>query len=486
MLPYLLLAPPIAASMFFLAKTEPALRRLSIACSTVIAVLAGLVAVPVLISGTPMVGGLWRVDGFAAILILLVGFVQWTATLVSSPYLREELHEKIISFRKARVYHALLQLFVLSMLLVLAANNIGIMWIALEGTTLATTLLVAFYIREGSLEAAWKYIVLCSVGISLGLLGVLLVFYAATTAGLGASADVLNWTTLQKIAPMLSPRIMRWAFVFIFVGYGAKVGLVPMHTWLPDAHGRTPSPISGMLSGVLLNIALFAILRYKGLVDVTLGGSDWTNRLFLVLGAMTFILPAAFILVQRNYKRLLAYSSIEHMGFITFCIGLGAPGALAAIVHLIGHSLIKPMLFFGTGNFLLRWKSTKIVQIGPVMTSLPYTGTMFLLGLLALLATPPSPMFLSEYLAFAGAITRHPFLVMGMLLAGTVVFAGFLRNLMPMLFSKQPDTVTAPVERWNISHTAMALHLVAVVAFGILVLSPTTQAFLTNIVATIF
>lgn len=485
MLMLLFLVPCVAALTMYFAKTEPTLRWLAMGWSTVVAGVIAAIVTPVLSTGVPFAMGDWHIDGFAAILMALVGFVQWTATLVSGPYLKEELHEKIVSLKQVRMYYALMQLFVLSMVLTLSANNIGIMWIALEGTTLATTLLVAFYTYDGSLEAAWKYIVLCSVGISLGLLGVLLVYYAATNAGAGATATVLSWTTLQGIAGQLPPSIMRWAFVFIFIGYGAKVGLVPMHTWLPDAHGRTPSPISGMLSGVLLNVALFAILRYKNLVDLSLGGSAWSNRLFLVFGALSFILPAAFILVQRNYKRLLAYSSIEHMGFIVFCIGLGAPGMLAAMVHLIGHSLIKSMLFFGTGNMLLRWKSTKIAHIGPVMTSLPITGTMFLCGLLALLATPPSPMFWSELMAFSAAIGTHPFLVIGMLLAGTVLFAGMLRNLLPMLFSTQKDPVTAPIERWNLSHTAMALHLIAVVAFGFLLMSPTTWSFLTAIAHTI-
>lgn len=486
MLTFLFLASIVASASFFLAKSETTLRWMSVAWSTVVGLMAVGVAYPVLAHGATETTGLWQVGPFAALIMLIIGFVQWTATLVSIPYVKEELHEKLITFQQARLYHALLQLFVLTMMLTLAADNIGIMWIALEGTTLATTLLVAFYTHGGSLEAAWKYIVLCSVGISLGLLGVLLLFFAASSAHVGVSSSLLSWTVLRGVAASLPPSVMRWAFVFIFIGYGAKVGLVPMHTWLPDAHGRTPSPISGMLSGLLLNVAFFGILRYKALVDLALGGAAWTNRLFLVFGALSFILPAAFILVQRNYKRLLAYSSIEHMGFIVFCTGLGAPGLLAMTIHLIGHSLAKSLLFFGTGNFLLRWKSTKIEHIGPVMTSLPYTGMLFLIGLLALLATPPSPLFLSEVMAFAAAINPHPYLVIGMLLAGTIIFAGMLRNLIPMLFGKRSDSVTAPVEHWNISHTAMALHVVALVVLGVAFLYPSSQTYLTNLATSLF
>lgn len=482
----LFLTSVAAAATFLVANTEPALRRISIAWSALTALLAFAVSVPVLAGGTTVEFAMFRVDGLAALLIALVGFVQFTATLVSAPYLREEFHEKAVTIRQMRLYHAMLQLFVLSMMLALASNNIGVMWIALEATTLATTMLVAFYRSAKSLEAAWKYIVLCSVGISLGLLGVLLVFYAASSTGLGAEANALSWTMLGSVARGFSPSIMRWAFAFIFIGYGAKVGLVPMHTWLPDAHGRTPSPISGMLSGVLLNVALFAILRFKGLTDLALGSSDWTNGFFLVFGAMSFILPAAFIVIQRNYKRLLAYSSVEHMGFIVFCIGLGPIGAVAAVAHLIGHALTKSMLFFASGNILLRWKSTKFKNVGPVVQALPYTGTLFLLGLLALLATPPSPMFLSEYLGFSGAITLHPWLALGMLLAGTVIFAGMIRNVVPMLYGKHADHVEGPVERWDLTHTAMALHLILLVALGVAFLTTAGQARLATFAASIF
>lgn len=484
MLILLFFASILSAGSYFLVRKEPTLRTLSIAWSTLIAVLTGIVTVPVLVNGVSYSSGMWHVDAFAALLMILVGFIQWTATLVSAPYIKEELHEKVVTFTQARLYHALLQLFVLSMMFALAADNIGIMWIALEGTTLTTTMLVAFYTHGGSLEAAWKYIVLCSIGISLGLLGVLLVFHASSITGLDTDA-ALSWTTLRSVAHGFSPQVMRLAFAFIFIGYGAKVGFVPMHTWLPDAHGRTPSPISGMLSGVLLSVALYAILRFKGLTDLALGSSAWTNQFFLIFGALSFILPAAFILVQRNYKRLLAYSSIEHMGFIAFCIGLGAPGLIAAVAHLIGHAIAKSMLFFGTGNILLRWKSTKIERIGPVMTSLPYTGSLFTLGLLTLLAVPPSPLFMSEILAFAAAMNTHPWLSAAMLLAGTVIFAGMIRNLVPMIFGKREDHVTAPVERWNLSHSAMLLHLLLLIALGLVFFTPAGQATLASIAASI-
>ncbi len=483
MLPVLLLLASVVAMLTYLCLgNERSLRLASIGWSSVIALIAFGVAVPVLMGQTLPAAYLLHVDALAALLIALVGFVQWTATLVSGPYLREELHEKIITFKQARVYHVLLQLFVLSMMLVLMADTIGIMWIALEATTLATTMLVAFYMREGSLEAAWKYIVLCSVGISLGLLGVLLVSYASLQAGAGLGSDALSWEALRASAKLFNPAVMRWTFIFIFVGYGTKVGIVPMHTWLPDAHRL---PISGMLSGVLLSVALFAILRFKGLTDAALGSSVWTNQLFLVFGVLSFCVPAAFIIVQKNYKRLLAYSSIEHMGFMVFCLGLGTPGILPAIIHLIGHSLLKSMLFFGTGNILLRWKSTKFDNVGPLMGALPYTGSLFVLGLLLLLAVPPSPLFLSEYLGLVAAFSTHPIFAVAILLGGSIIFAGMIKNVMPMVYGKREDQLKAPPERLNLSHLAMFLHLVVVVALGLSFLTTYGQALLTRIVASI-
>jgi len=205
---------------------------------------------------------------------------------------------------------------------------------------------------------------------------------------------------------------MQIAFVFILIGYGTKVGLVPMHAWLPDAHSRAPAPISALLSGVLLNAALFSILRYKTLVDITLSNSHWSGQLLLFFGALSCVVPAAFILVQTDYKRLLAYSSIEHMGLTAFLFGLGPVGTFAALIHMIGHALSKSMLFFAAGNIYLAFKSTKFEKVGEVMRVLPYTGAIFLAGVLALLAVPPSPLFLSEYRLFAGAISSHPVLVM--------------------------------------------------------------------------
>lgn len=480
----------VAALLVFAAKQMQTVTRIALVSSTLIAVLLLILGLPAMFRAPELVvGGSWFIDPFVGLLLVIIGFVQWTAVLFSVPYMKKELEIKAVVFSQVRVYFFLIQMFVLSMVVTVLSNNIGIMWVALEGTTLATTMLVAFYTREGSLEAAWKYILVCSVGISLGLLGVMLMYYAVVSGGLIGNADALTWTSLRKVASSLNPVFVRLAFVFIFLGYGAKVGLVPMHTWLPDAHGRTPSPMSAMLSGVLLNIALYAILRFKAITDVALGGSDWTNHFFLVFGAISFIVPAAFIIGQRNYKRMLAYSSIEHMGLIVFALGLGVPGMIAALMHLVGHALIKSLLFYGTGNVLLKWHSTKFEHVGPVAKVLPYTGTLFLIGLFALLAVPPSPIFMAEYLTFAAAVNQYPRLSMVLLAAGALIFGGMIMRFIPFLYSEKEKEKPAlkdevheeqSSEHWNLGHTVMCLHAVVAVIVGAAFLTPGTYAFFQN------
>lgn len=472
----------------YLLRSAPAVFRVAAGLSTVILGLSAYIAVPVII-GEPLLsaGGLWYVDPFAGMLLLLIAFLQWSAVLVSVTYLTRELHEKAVDFTHVQRYFTLLFAFVLSMMLSVVSNNLGFMWVALEATTLTTTLLVAFYRQKGSLEAAWKYIVLCSTGISLGLVGLLLTFHAGSGAAeLGLIS--LNWTHLKDVAPALDPSIMQIAFVFILIGYGTKVGLVPMHAWLPDAHSRAPAPISALLSGVLLNAALFSILRYKTLVDVSLGTPDWSGQLLLFFGALSCVVPAAFILVQTDYKRLLAYSSIEHMGLTAFLFGLGPVGTFAALVHMIGHALSKSMLFFAAGNIYLAFKSTKFEKVGEVMRVLPYTGAIFLAGVLALLAVPPSPLFLSEYRLFAGAISQHPVLVIFIAIGLTVIAAGFMRLIAPLLYSHAPHAVREDVvhaETLNISHAAMALHLVLIGSIGVLLWTGQVSAIINHIASSL-
>src|SRR3989344_4630762 len=412
---------------------------------------------------------LWHIDAAAGMMLMLIAFIQWTAVAVSVRQLTEEMHEGVITHARFQQYAALFALFVFSMSVTAISNNLGVLWVALEATTLATTFLVSFYAQQGSIEAAWKYLILCSTGITLALIGLLITFYAAQTAGVEEAG--LLWTNLLAQGTTLSPFLMQLAFIFILIGYGTKAGLVPLHAWLPDAHGTAPAPISALLSSVLLPVAFLAILRFKSIVDLSLGDPTWTGTLLVVFGLISICIPAFFILVQQDYKRLLAYSSIEHMGLIALAFGLGGVAAVAGMIHLAGHALVKSALFFGAGAILLRFKSTKFARVHAVGNVLPYTAVFFLIGLLALLAVPPSPLFLSEYLLVAVGLRSHPVIMALVLIALTITAAGFIRLCMPFLFAREGGRAEAvpPKEGELIANVAAPLvHYAMIAALGVL------------------
>lgn len=472
----------------FVSRAPRTVQLVSLIWSTLVLVMGAVVAVPVFLHGPAVAGGgLWHVDGFGALLVLLISFIQWTATLSSRSYLAAELAAGIIDEIQVRRYAGLVPLFVFAMLVSAVSNNLGLLWIALEATTLATTLLVAFYARPGSLEAAWKYLILCSTGIALGLGGVMIAFYAASMNGTTEGFAAMNWTAFLAIAPTLSPMLLKLAFVLILIGYGTKAGFVPMHTWLPDAHSSAPSPISGLLSGVLLPVALFAILRFKMIVDATLGDSLWTGHLLIVFGLLSIAIPAAFTLVQGDYKRLLAYSSIEHMGIVALCFGIGGFATLAGVVHLAGHALAKSALFFGAGNIVGRFHSTKFDRVGDVARVLPYTASLFAAALLALLAVPPSPLFLSELVLVSQGVLEHPYAVLILLVSITVVAAGFIRLMIPLLYApaEHEDHPVRAGEKLSLAHAAIGAHLVVLLGIGIAVWTAPGLALFTGIAASI-
>ncbi|MDO8648854.1 MAG: proton-conducting transporter membrane subunit [Candidatus Peregrinibacteria bacterium] len=448
-------------------RSRSAVHSTAIAVAVVAVLLSTSLGWHAVLTGTPRITEWWFIDAFSGLLTILISLLSLAAVIVSSGYLRTEEREHIVHLQQMRFYYASLHLFALGMLMTVLSNNIIILWLALESTTLSTTLLVAFYAKEGAIEAAWKYIVICSTGIALGLIGMLISMYAAATSVNLSGHALFLLSSLNENAAAFSPGVMRWAFVFVFVGIGTKVGLVPMHTWLPDAHSKTPSPVSALLSGILLNVALYTVLRFTFITDTALGSSSWTSGFFLTFGLFSITLSAFIIFSQENYKRLLAYSSIEHMGLLAFAIGLGPVGAVAAVMHMIGHAFAKSLLFFGAGDILLHWKSTKIANVRGIMHSTPVTGMLFLGGLLAILAVPPSPLFVSELLLVASGMSVHPVLTLLLLVLLTIVFVGFLRAAFRMLFSK-PETPSVARQglRWNRTQAIMLMELLALVAFS--------------------
>ncbi|KKP67204.1 MAG: Hydrogenase, membrane subunit 1-like protein (EchA-like) [Candidatus Moranbacteria bacterium GW2011_GWE1_35_17] len=410
----------------------------------------------------------WLMDSFSMLFIFLVAFIYIATTIISTRYIGHEYEEKIINLRQYKLYFALFQMFVLCMILTLITNNSLVLWLALEGTTLFSTFLVGLYRKKTSIEAAWKYMILCSTGISLGLVGILLLSYGAHEAGV-AGENIFSITALMESAHSISPNIIKLAFIFLFIGFGTKVGLAPMHNWLPDAHSKAPSPISAIFSAVLLNIALYAILRFKFITDSAFSDPTWTNNLFLIFGFLSVILSALMMLIQVNYKRMLAYSSIEHMGLILFSLGLSPLGAVAAVMHMIGHTFIKSTLFFGAGEILIQWKTTKVEKIKNMLTRARYTSVLFIVGILSIIAIPPSALFMSEYGMFSQAIVLYPVTAIIFFVALGIIAYAMLALSINMIFATEKNEKDAKnkAERWNITHTVMTIELIVVLGLAI-------------------
>jgi hydrogenase-4 component F len=407
---------------------------LNVAASAVTFVAAAALTVQVIVGG-PMLAAdrLFFVDAFNVFLVALTAFVGLTTSIFSAPYMRiEEAHGRLTPAR-LRLYHAMFQLFMWTMLLALVANNMGVLWVAMEGATLATVLLVSLYRTPASLAAAWKYFILCGVGLAQALFGTILLYFAAEKV-LGGGAGALLWTELDRVKGALEPTVLALAFVFLLVGYGTKVGLAPLHNWLPDAHAEGPTPVSAVLSGLLLNVALYAVVRCKVLVQGAVD-SPVAGRLMMVFGLLSVALAALLLLRQKDIKRLFAWSSIEHMGIVTFAFGLGGPVAnFAALLHMTVHSLTKSAIFFAVGHATQKTGTQAMDAIRGLVTLSPLIGWGLALGTLAILGMPPFGVFASEFLILTTAMREAPLAAAILLAALGVAFAGVMWKVQPMVF----------------------------------------------------
>lgn len=457
----ILILAPSAIAIF--SKKEREIKLASLLFSFLGSFSVFLISLPVLFDVTRQWhSSVWLLDGFSALMATLVAFVYLMAAIVSHRYIGYEYKEKLISLADLKLYFSLFHLFSLFMILTVLANNSLFLWMALEGTTLSSTFLVGLYRKKTSAEAAWKYIIICSTGISLGLLGILLFVYGSSLGNV-ERGDIFALTSLFQNAHLISPDIVKWAFVFLFIGFGAKLGLVPMHIWLADAHSNAPSPISGLFSGILLNIALYGIIRFRFVTDLALGGSEWSSQLFLFFGFISILIPALMMLVQTNYKRMLAYSSVEHMGLITFALALPPLGILASVIHMIGHTLTKSALFFGAGEILIKYKTTQTENVKDLLGRAPFTAVLFLFGILVIVALPPSVLFVSEYTIFSAAFATHPVLALFILLALSIIAYAMLKSTIGMFFSIDQQDDSSKKEQWNTSHSIIVFQLVLVV-----------------------
>jgi hydrogenase-4 component F len=408
-------------------------------------------------------------DALSGVTVLVIAFVGFTAVLYSIGYLREDIRGGDVSSDEAlarmRRYYTLINLFLFSMLIVPVTNSLGVLWIAIEGTTLASLFLVSFYSTREAIEAAWKYIIVGSVGIALGLFGTILTYYSAVRV-LGTSYD-LNWSLLVPVAPELNPDVMQLALLFIVVGYGTKAGLAPMHTWLPDAHSEAPSPISALLSGVLLNCAMYAVLRFYALATPSIGRS-YPDALLLGFGLLSLLVAMLFILRQHDYKRLLAYSSVEHMGLAALGVAFGGVfGLTGALLQLINHAVTKSLLFFASGQVLLRYRTKEIDRVTGIVHVLPVSGAVLVLGGLALSGAPPFGVFASELTIFGAGFRNGYALAAAVALALVALsFAGFLGAFNRMAFGTAPFRIPAGEPSWS-GLLAMGLSLMPVLGLGL-------------------
>ena len=378
---------------------------------------------------------LFFVDPLNVFLILLTAFVGFTTALFSRPYMRNEHAHGRLSSARLRLYHSMFQLFMGTMLVALSTNNLGILWVAMEAATLTTVLLVALYRTPASLEAAWKYFILCGVGIAQALFGTILIYFAAERV-LGAEHGALLWTHLDGVKAQLEPTVLSLAFVFILVGYGTKTGLVPLHNWLPDAHAEGPTPVSAVLSGLLLNVALYAVIRCKVLVDGALG-TAFAGQLMMGFGLLTVVAAAFYLSRQKDIKRLFGFSSIEHMGLITFAFGMGGPVAnFAALLHMTVHSLTKSAIFFAVGHAAQMAGTQIIADIRGLLKRSPTVGWGLLIGTLAILGLPPFGVFASEFLLLTTAIKHYPWAAPILLIALGAAFAAMLGKVQDMVLGE--------------------------------------------------
>ena len=375
------------------------------------------------------------VDPFNVFLVALTAFVAFTTALFSRPYMRIEQHHGRVNSARLRLYHGMYQLFSFAMLLCLLSNNVGILWVAMEGATLTTVLLVSLYRTPASIEAAWKYFILCGVGIAQALFGTILLYFAAEKV-LGPGGSSLLWTHLHEVRGQLEPTVLSLAFVFLLVGFGTKVGLVPLHNWLPDAHAEGPTPVSAVLSGLLLNVALYAVVRSKVLVDGALG-RQFSGGLMMGFGLVSVVVATFLLSRQRDIKRMFAYSSIEHMGIITFAFGMGGPvAAFAGLLHMTVHSLTKSAIFFTVGHASQKTGTQIMADIRGLIEQSPAIGWGLAIGSLAILGMPPFGVFTSEFMILTTAMHEHPWATPFLLVALGVAFAAIFGKVQPMVFGE--------------------------------------------------
>jgi hydrogenase-4 component F len=412
------------------------------------------------------------VDDFNIYLVMLTTFVGFTTSVFSATYIAHELEIGRLTPAFLRFYHALYQAMMAAMNTALLANNVGLMWVGVEVATLATVMMVGIYRTPEAIEAAWKYFILGSVGIGLAFFGTILVYLVGEEAA-GEGLPAMAWDILMKNSPMLDSKLLSLAFVFLLVGYGTKVGLAPFHAWLPDAHAEGPTPISAVLSGLLLNVALYALLRFKMVLAANIGTLD-VGTIMISLGLISLLFAAFMLYRRRDIKRLFAYSSIEHMGIATFAFGVGGPLAnFAGLLHMTMHSLTKSAIFFAVGHIAQIKGSQRIADVSGLSVTHPALATAFALGTLAIAGLPPFGIFTSEFLLITSTFPRHPFLVVILALGLLIAFGALILRLQQLVLGDPKG----PKDPARASFVPLFVHLALVLIAGLWLPEPVVHWF---------
>ncbi|MDO8269724.1 MAG: proton-conducting transporter membrane subunit [Candidatus Levybacteria bacterium] len=434
----LLISPIVAVSLSYLVKKQKTLLE-NIAISSVgIQLIAAIsIIVSVINEGAYTLNNAFSVSSFEALILLVTTIVGTVAMLHSVGYLRGEQAKKMIDFKRIKECYILLNLFLFCMYVAITTTNPIVMWIAIEATTLSTVFLISFFNRKADVEAAWKYLIINSIGLLLGLLGIILFLSQGSLLTGWAS-----WDSLTASANAMNPLISKFAFIFILIGFGTKMGLIPMHTWKPDAYNKAPLPVVALLSGALLNVAFFAILRFKIIIDSVVSYT-FSQNLFIFFGILSIALSALIIYTQHNYKRLLAYSSIEHAGIIMLGFGFGGIGVIGAILHMIYHAFAKSLLFLVSSNIALKYSSSKISDVTGMLTVMPRATILFIIGLLAVVGMPPFGTFFSEFYILLAGFKSNFIISLIAIISLAIVLTGFFIHSFSMIFGTPPTSVRA-------------------------------------------
>jgi len=405
------------------------------------------------------------IDSLSILQLLIIASINVIVSIYSRKYIENEIDEKVISNRRGKFYYFLFNFFVFFLMFIALTNNIVAMWIGLEGTTLTTAFLIGFNVNKNSLESAWKYIIICSIGIGIGLIGILIFVNAYTNQD---ANQILKWSHLVKNQNVQNIYAIKIAFTLIFVGIGTKAGLAPMHTWLPDAHSESPSPVSAMMSGVLLNLALYVILRFY-LIIKHVPGLENTKWLFIIFGCASLVISSFSILRQTNYKRLLAFSSVENIGIIALGLGVGSKIAVfGALLHSLVHAFGKSLLFLTAGNILSAYKTKRIDKINALIKTMPINAVFLILGMLVITGAPPFPAFFSEYYIIVGTVETGNYIITALYsFCLLLVFAGFLKVFIKIVFNNEASEKYVKIEEDKENTLPLALCFISIIVMSL-------------------